>query len=168
VTATEEKSEQDVIEIARVFLSGMLERMDIEAEIAVSEEEDKVVLDVKCDDVERIIGRRGQVVDALQHLVGKVVSKARTERSKPIVVDADGYRAKHIERLQSLAQRMGDKARETGTEVKLNPMSAHDRRIIHMTIAEITGLTTRSDGEGDDRHVVVIPEADAPERARAE
>ncbi len=168
MSATEEKIEKDVTEIAREFLSGMLERMDIDAEIAVSEEEDRVVLDVKCDDVERIIGRRGQLVDALQHLVGKVVAKSRTERSKPIIVDAGGYRAKHIERLQGLAERMADKARESGTEVKLNPMTAHDRRIIHMTIAEIDGLSTRSDGEGEDRHVVVVPDADAPERAQAE
>lgn len=155
-------------ERARELLVGMLERMGIPAEVETREEADKVVLDVKCkseDDVQRIIGRRGQVVDALQHLIGKMLVKgkervekgAERERGKPVVVDAGGYRQRHIERLEGLAARMAEKAKSTGQPVDLSPMPAHDRRVIHMALANIEGVSTKSEGEGDLRHIVVLP-----------
>ena len=155
-------------ERARELLVGMLERMGIPAEVEMREEADKVVLDVKCkseDDVQRIIGRRGQVVDALQHLIGKMLVKGKEkvekgegrERGKPVVVDAGGYRQRHIERLEGLAARMAEKAKTTGQPVDLSPMPAHDRRVIHMALANIEGVSTKSEGEGDLRHIVVLP-----------
>lgn len=150
---------QHAAESARDFLQGVLERMNIHADIDISEQDDKIVLDIDCDDIDRIIGRRGQVIDALQHLVGKVSFRSRAAgRSKPFVVDAGGYRLKHIERLESLADRMGQKAIANGTTIALNPMSAHDRRIVHMALADIDGVSTHSEGEGDDRHVLVVPD----------
>jgi spoIIIJ-associated protein len=132
--------------------------MGVEAEVVVVEEADRVVLDIECEDVERVIGRRGQVVDALQHLVGKVASQGRAaEAGRVIVVDAGGYRAKHVERLQQLAERMSEKALRGGSAVALNPMTAHDRRIVHMRVAEIAGVETRSEGSGEQRHVVIFP-----------
>lgn len=161
MAATEEISESELIDKAREFLEGVLDRMGIEADIDVSEVDDRTVLDVQCDDVDRVIGRRGQVVDALQHLVSKVVAKHRGQaRSKPIVVDAGGYRDAHIERLQGLAERMREKALSSGGEVSLSPMTAHDRRIVHMHLAELGSVSTRSEGEGDDRHIIVVPSAD--------
>jgi spoIIIJ-associated protein len=149
----------DIGKRAHEFLAGVLERMEIQAEISVTELDDKIVLDIDCENVERVIGRRGQVVDALQHLVGKVVSRGRTgRRGKPVVVDAGGYRARHIERLQQLAQRMSEKALKKQSSVSLNPMTPHDRRIVHMQVAEITGVATRSEGTGERRHVVIFPE----------
>jgi spoIIIJ-associated protein len=152
-------NQTDIVESARKFLAGILDRMDIDAEIEIFEEEDKFVLDIKCDNVERIIGRRGQVMDALQHLVGKMSYRDRAmgARSKPIVIDAGGYRDKHIERLESLAERMGTKAIRTQTIIELDPMTPHDRRIVHLALAEMEGVTTRSEGEGDDRRVLVVP-----------
>ncbi|HEU5059279.1 MAG TPA: R3H domain-containing nucleic acid-binding protein [Kofleriaceae bacterium] len=152
------------------LLRGILERMGIAAKVELREEEDKRVLDVVCDaedDLQRVIGRRGQVVDALQHLVGKMLIKGKSEkadkgekadgRGKPIVVDAGGYRQRHIERLEGLAARMAEKAKSTGKPVDLNPMPAHDRRIVHMALANVEGVSTRSEGEGDLRHIVVVP-----------
>jgi spoIIIJ-associated protein len=157
----------DVAEKACDFLVGVLERMGISADIDVHEQEDRIVLEIQTADTDLIIGRKGQVVDALQHLVTKVVYRERAgERGKPLVVDAGGYRDKHIEWLKSLASRMGEKALSTNTIVELSPMSAHDRRIVHMTIAEIPGLSSRSEGEGDDRHVLVVP-GEAPPASTA-
>ena len=150
----------DVAERATDFLQGVLERMGIQADIDVNEAEDKIVLEIQTSDPEMVIGRKGQVVDALQHLVSKVVYRERAgEKGKPIVVDSGGYREKHVQRLQSLAQRMGEKELATQSIVELSPMSAHDRRIVHMAIAAIPGLSSRSEGEGDDRHILVVPEA---------
>jgi spoIIIJ-associated protein len=160
-----ESNTDDLAEKACDFLVGVLERMGISADIDVHEQEDRIVLEIQTPDTDLIIGRKGQVVDALQHLVTKVVYRERAgERGKPLVVDAGGYREKHIEWLRSLAAKMGEKALKTGTIVELSPMSAHDRRIVHMTIAEIPGLSSRSEGEGDDRHVLVVP-GEAPAAA---
>ena len=149
----------NVAEHARQFLEGILERMDIDADVDISEQDDKIILDIDCDNVERVIGRRGQVIDALQHLVGKVSFRDRGgTRGKPIIVDADGYRMKQIDRLEALADRMAKKAIDSGTTVELNPMSPHDRRIVHMALADIEGVSTRSEGEGEDRHILVIPD----------
>ena len=149
---------QEIAENAREFLQGILDRMAMPATIDISEEDDKIILDIQCQNAERIIGRRGQVIDALQHLVGKAVYRERSGvRGKPIVVDAGGYRLKHIERLESLADRMGRKAIKTGTVIELSPMTAHDRRVVHMALANMEGVTTRSEGEGEDRHILVVP-----------
>jgi spoIIIJ-associated protein len=83
------------------------------------------------------------------------------EKGKPFIVDAGGYREKHVQKLQALAARMGEKALKTGTIVELSPMSPHDRRIVHMAISAIPGLSTRSEGEGDDRHILVVPSEQA-------
>jgi spoIIIJ-associated protein len=152
------------------FLDGILVRMGIEADIEVAEFEDRIRLEIQCDDVQRVIGRRGQLVDALQHLVAKRASQlGRGEtRGKPIVVDAGGYREREVERLQALAARMAEKALRHGEPVELSPMTAHDRRIVHMALAETEGVSTHSEGEGESRHVVVVPEGEGERRAPAE
>ncbi|HTR52340.1 MAG TPA: R3H domain-containing nucleic acid-binding protein [Kofleriaceae bacterium] len=155
---------EDVIEKASEFLLGVLERMGISADIDIKDGEDRTVLEIQTTDTELVIGRRGVVIDALQHLVSKAVFKERGERSekvKPLVVDAGGYRDKQVERLRSLAQKMGEKALQTKQVVELQPMSPHDRRIVHMAIAEMPGLSSRSEGEGEDRHILVVPAAAA-------
>jgi len=162
VTTTAER--EDVIEKASEFLLGVLERMGISADIDIKDNEDRTVLEIQTSDTELVIGRRGVVIDALQHLVSKAVFKERGERSektKPLVVDSGGYRDKQVERLRSLAQKMGEKALETKQIVELQPMSPHDRRIVHMAIAEMPGLSSRSEGEGEDRHILVVPAAAA-------
>jgi spoIIIJ-associated protein len=138
VTESISNDTTDVAERATDFLQGVLERMGITADIDVNEGDDKIVLEIQTSDPEVVIGRMGLVVDALQHLVSKVVYRERAgEKGKPIIVDAGGYREKHVLRLQSLAQRMAEKALASQAIVPLSPMSAHDRRIVHMAIAEI-------------------------------
>lgn len=149
---------EDLAEKASEFLLGVLERMGIPADIDIKDDKERTTLEIQTKDSELVIGRRGVVMDALQHLVNKVVYRDRTgERTKPLVVDAGGFRDKQIERLRALGQRMAAKAIETKQIVELQPMTAHDRRIVHMAISEIAGLTTRSEGEGEDRHILIVP-----------
>ena len=151
---------EDLAEKASEFLLGVLERMGISADIDIKDESDKTVLEIQTSDTELVIGRRGVVIDALQHLVNKAVFKERSgEKGKPLVVDAGGFRDKQVERLRGLAQKMAEKALQTKQIVELQPMSPHDRRIVHMAIAEIPGLSSRSEGEGEDRHILVVPAA---------
>jgi len=163
VTNTAER--EDIIEKASEFLLGVLERMGISADIDIKDDADKTTLEIQTQDTETVIGRRGVVIDALQHLVNKAVYRERSsdksEKTKPLVVDAGGYRDKQVERLRSIAQKMGEKALQTKQIVELQPMSPHDRRIVHMAIAEIPGLSSRSEGEGEDRHILVVPAAAA-------
>jgi len=152
---------EDLAEKASDFLLGVLERMGISADIDIKDDSDKTVLEIQTSDTELVIGRRGVVIDALQHLVNKSVYKERRdEKTKPLVVDAGGFRDKQVERLRSLAQKMGEKALQTKQIVELQPMSPHDRRIVHMAIAEMPGLSSRSEGEGEDRHILVVPAAE--------
>ena len=161
MTQTTAEREEDLAEKASEFLLGVLERMGISADIDIKDDTDKTVLEIQTSDTELVIGRRGVVIDALQHLVNKAVFKEkRDEKTKPLVVDAGGFRDKQVERLRSLAQRMGEKALQTKQIVELQPMSPHDRRIVHMAIAEIPGLSSRSEGEGEDRHILVVPAAE--------
>ncbi|MCP4445878.1 MAG: KH domain-containing protein [Myxococcales bacterium] len=158
---SEQTENQNDLSEAINLLEGMLERMNIEAQVEGEEAKDKLLLRIECDaeeQTQRIIGRRGQVVDAFQHLLNKMLSRDREERGKPVIVDAGGYRERHVERLEGLAERSAEKARESGEAVDLNPMSAYDRRIVHMRLAELDGVTTQSEGEGDSRHIVVFPE----------
>jgi spoIIIJ-associated protein len=161
VTEAAAADREDLAEKASEFLLGVLERMGISADIDIKDDTDKTILEIQTKDTELVIGRRGVVMDALQHLVNKVVYRDRAggERTKPLVVDAGGFRDKQIERLRALAQRMGEKALQTKQIVELQPMTPHDRRIVHMAIAEIPGLSSRSEGEGEDRHILVVPAA---------
>ncbi|MBP6632073.1 MAG: KH domain-containing protein [Kofleriaceae bacterium] len=155
---SEATQQVDLAERASEFLMGVLERMGIAADIEVHDENERIILEIQTADTELVIGRRGVVVDSLQHLVNKVVYRERAgEKGKPFIVDAGGYREKQIDRLKALAQKMAEKALQTKAIVELSPMSAHDRRIVHMEISTIAGLTTRSEGEGEDRHILVVP-----------
>ena len=157
--ATESNSNrEDLAEKASEFLLGLLERMGISADIDVKDDNDRTVLEIQTADTELVIGRRGVVIDAIQHLVNKAVFKERsTEKGKPLVVDAGGFRDKQVERLRGIATKMAEKALTTKQIVELQPMSPHDRRIVHMAIAEIEGLSSRSEGEGEDRHILLVP-----------
>ncbi|HEY3801487.1 MAG TPA: R3H domain-containing nucleic acid-binding protein [Kofleriaceae bacterium] len=161
---TQTTDREDLAEKASDFLLGVLERMGISADIDIKDDQDRTVLEIQTADTELVIGRRGVVIDALQHLVNKAVFKERGERTsdkgergKPLIVDAGGFRDKQVERLRSIAQKMATQALETKQIVALQPMTPHDRRIVHMAISEIAGLTTRSEGEGEDRHILVVP-----------
>ena len=115
---------EDLAEKASEFLLGVLERMGISADIDIKDDSDKTVLEIQTKDTELVIGRRGVVMDALQHLVNKVVYRDRTgDRAKPLVVDAGGFRDKQVERLRSIAQKMGEKALQTKQIVELQPMT---------------------------------------------
>jgi spoIIIJ-associated protein len=108
-----------------------------------------------------LIGRRGQTLDALEHLIGRIVSRDEWEHGLRVALDAEGYRQRHQESLEDLARRLADKARVTGRPVTLSPMSARDRRVIHLAVEREAGVSTCSEGEGLFRRVVINPEQGA-------
>jgi spoIIIJ-associated protein len=147
---------------AKQVLADIVGKMGIEADIVVHDEDDRVRLEIDCETPERVVGRRGQVLDALQHLVGKIVFRGRSlgesgAPKKPIVVDADGYRERHAERLRGIAERMAEKVIENGRPMAMDPMTPHDRRIMHIALADNPAVETRSEGEGEARHMLIVP-----------
>jgi spoIIIJ-associated protein len=150
-----------MMEDAANVLRTILTKMGLEAEVVPSENDERITLEIKGPETALVIGKKGQTLDSLQYLVNKIISKKLGEgEGKPISVDAEGYRSRRAESLVELAHKLAEKAKRTGRPVAADPMSAADRRVIHVTLANMAGLTTRSEGEGIYRHLVVIPTGD--------
>lgn len=142
---------------ARDGLCALLERMAMDVQVGVAaQDEEQVELDVRGGDVQHLVGKKGQVLDALQMIVNKIVK--RQNAGALIVVDAGGYRERRTESLVKLAHRVKEEALSSRRVVALNPMSARDRRIIHMTLRDVEGISTRSEGEGLERRLLIVPE----------
>jgi spoIIIJ-associated protein len=143
-------------EDAMEFLSGLVYRMGLSARVTVREDGERVVLDVAGPDAGRAIGKKGMTLDAMQFLVNKVVNRFPDSR-RYIVVDSGDYRDRHDEGLVSLAQREAKRAVDSGRVVTLEPMPARDRRVIHLSLAKFSGISTKSSGEGIGRRIQIIP-----------
>jgi spoIIIJ-associated protein len=122
-----------------------------------SSDGEQIQLSLSGSDSGMIIGRRGQTLDALEHLVNRVVFRDDTEPGGRVSLDVEGYRQRRQESLEQLALRLAAKARETGRFVTLNPMSPRDRRIVHLTLQSDPSVSTRSEGEGQYRRLVIVP-----------
>jgi spoIIIJ-associated protein len=105
-----------------------------------------------------VIGKHGQTIDAIQYLVNAIVWRRQTDARKPVVVDAAGYRARREATLDSLAVRSAERAVSTGRPVELDPMTAVERKVVHVRLKEFPGVTTRSEGTEPNRFVVIEPE----------
>ena len=131
--------------------------MGIEAEVSAFDDGERIILDAHGAESGLIIGKKGATLDALQYLVNRIVSKKPGD-GPGVVVDAEGYRGRREDSLADLARRLAEKAIKSGRPVPVEPMSPHDRRIVHVTLKEHPGVTTESDGEGLFRRVVIYPE----------
>jgi len=151
----------NTMETARDVLASLLTKMGLEAEVIAQENEERITLEVKGPEGALVIGKKGQTLDSLQYLVNKIVAKGRAEgeEGKPIQVDTEGYRGRRAEALVELAKKLAEKAIRTGKPVAADAMSAADRRVIHVALADAEGVTTHSEGEGIYRHLVVVPTA---------
>jgi spoIIIJ-associated protein len=143
-------------EEAQDILDGLLYRMDLDASVDIREDGERVVLDVTGPDAGRAIGRKGQTLDALQFLVNKIVNRFPRGR-RHVIVDSGDYRERHDNGLISMAKRQAKRAVQQGKVITLEPMSARDRRVIHLSLAKFPGVTTKSDGEGLGRRIRIIP-----------
>ena len=144
--------------LSQQLLEELLERMGYSLTVELTVEQERILLNISGDEAEALIGNKGQTLDALQFLLGRMLNRVLPREHTPVVVDSGGYRERRSEALCELALRLGDKAVRTGKIVAVNPMSAHDRRIIHMALREIPGVTTRSEGDGFERRLLIVPE----------
>ena len=151
---------------AVAFLEGLLKILNVEAQVELVSESEKVEINVKSNDTTAIIGKRGVMLDALQTLAGAVANTGRDEYRR-VVVDCENYRDNRENTLTKLAGNLAQKAIRLGKKIKLEPMNPYERRIIHAALSEIEGVKTVSEGKEPNRYIVVIPENLEDENAPA-
>jgi spoIIIJ-associated protein len=145
------------LEFVRKLVKAM--QMDAEVDLAPDDgegSEDEIRLEIEGPDAGRIIGKRGVVLEAIQYLTGRVAHKPGEPR-RHVAVDAEGYRARHEDQLSEMARRLAERVAAEGKVITFDPMSARDRRIVHMALRDMTDVRTESNGEGPDRRVQIIP-----------
>lgn len=154
--------DDNLLFVSRRTVAELLEKMKVSAHIEVrygdmdDEGQRPILVDVQGDDLGVLIGRRAEILNAMQYIVNLIVSK-QAERWVQVVVDVQGYRARHERQLRQMAQRMADQAMKAGRRQTLEPMPASDRRIIHLELRDHPGVTTQSVGEEPARKVTVVP-----------
>jgi len=160
------RSEGDMTaDTAKGILEALLSLMGVAAAVMpgampfVEGEEETttpVAFNIKGDDLGILIGRRGQTLSCLQYIVRLIVGR-QTETWVPIIIDVEGYKQRRYEALQALSLRIAEQVKDKQAPFTLEPMSAYERRIIHLTLAEHPDVTTESIGEGEARRVVIVP-----------
>ncbi|MBE0480470.1 MAG: protein jag [Dehalococcoidia bacterium] len=151
---------QDVAqEVLRTLLNGTGIDADIHVEVKHGGEQSTISLDIEGDDLGILIGRRGETLTALQYLVNLIVSR-QARSYVGVVVDVEGYRKRRYEALRQLARRLADQVRSTGRPVTLEPMSAGERRIIHLELRDNPYVSTQSVGQGDGRKIAIFSKGD--------
>jgi len=148
--------DDDKADQAAEVIVELLDLMAMDVEVEIRENGERIVLNVEGRDAGRVIGKKGQTLDAVQFFVNKVVNRF-PEGRRHIVVDSGDYRDRHDEGLISLARRQAKRAVQNGRVITLEPMCARDRRVIHLSLAKFPGVSTRSDGQGQDRRIQIIP-----------
>ena len=139
----------------RVFLSGLLERMGVKAELEIGPRANGGInVNVSGSGMGAIIGRRGETLDAIQHLTNYAVNRGSDKRLH-ISVDAENYRSKREDSLTKLAKKMADKAIKYKRSMALEPMNSYERHVIHTALQNYEGVTTSSTGVEPNRRVVV-------------
>lgn len=154
VTAT---VDVDLVELGRQTLETMFKNMDIDASITVSEGEDKdIVYRIETDENPVLIGKNGKTLESIQFYIRNLLNIFTDERVI-VLVDIGGYKAQRQKQLEILATKTAKEVARSKVPVKLDPMNAYERRIIHTKLAEWRDVTTRSEGERQNRHLVIEP-----------
>jgi spoIIIJ-associated protein len=146
---------------ARVLLERTLAALGVAGTVTVDETDDEVTATVTGPDLGVLIGRHGQMIDALQYLANAMAHRAVGDGRRRIVVDAAGYRARRFATLESMARRSAEQASATGRPVALEPMSAVERRLVHESLKDDPEVETSSEGAEPHRYVVVLPRRSA-------
>jgi spoIIIJ-associated protein len=143
---------------ARALVARIVGTLGVAAEVEAREEPEAIVITCSGPDVGLLIGRHGQTIDSIQYLLNAVGWRAYGEERKEVTVDAAGYRARRKATLESLALRVADRVRESGEREELEPMTAVERKVVHLSLKDVTGVGTASEGTEPNRYVVVVPE----------
>jgi len=143
---------------ARSLVARIVEAIGVEADVVARDEQEAIVVTCSGPDVGLLIGRHGQTIDAVQYLLNVIAYRAYGDDKRDVVVDAAGYRARRQATLESLADRVAERVLESGEPEELEPMTAVERKVVHLRLKEIAGIGTTSEGTEPNRYVVVVPD----------
>jgi spoIIIJ-associated protein len=144
------------VDRVRAVLERIVDELDVDGSVEVSEEEDEIIGRVDGEDLGLLIGRRGQTIDAVQLLCYRAAFQGRPDR-KRVTVDAAGYRERRRDAVERQADRAAERALKSGNEIELEPMTPSERRVVHQHLKERAGIETFSEGDEPERGVVVAP-----------
>ena len=148
--------EGPVPELAREVVERIVEGIGARCRIDLHEEDDVLVATCTGGNLGLLIGKHGQTIDAIQYLANAIVSRTRPDERRQIVVDASGYRARREATLASIARRSAERAVQFGDRVELEPMTAVERKVVHVALKDYPGVETTSEGTEPNRFVVVM------------
>jgi spoIIIJ-associated protein len=150
------RTDTDAVQAVQAVLEKIVTRIQAEATVTMEHLDDEILYTINGDGSGIFIGKHGQTLEAIQYLLNKI--RLSRYRDLPhIQVDCESYRARHLESIVELANRMSEKAKKRGAPVTTNPLSPGDRRIIHMTLKKDAELTTWSKGTGTLKKVIIAP-----------
>lgn len=147
---------------AEGVLSRLLRGMSLPDKVKIQKDEDgNTVLNIQGPSSGTLIGRHGHTLEALQYLVSKTVQRVTGDERSIVIVDVENYLERQKDKLKELALNLAQKAKETGVEIPMRPMSSKDRRVVHLALKDHEHVTTESRGEGLRRKVVIVPKVKA-------
>jgi spoIIIJ-associated protein len=155
----EEMDPSDPLELLGELLEEIVDAMGLDVEIQVEEADEVLSGFLTGDDVGLFIGRRGQTIDAVQHLAQRIVFRGGVAKAR-VVIDADGYRERRAKQLREDADDAAEEALRLGSAVELDPMPASERRVVHEHLRDRGDVGTHSEGEEPERYLVVSPLGD--------
>jgi len=156
----------DPKELGRDILQRIIDFITTAAKISVEDGSDRILFNVEGGKSAVLIGKHGQTLEAIQHIVEKVINKHNAERVR-VQVDIDGYLEKRRASLKGLAGRLAEKTKRTGKPTMVGKMNAHDRRIVHVALHDDSEVRTQSMGDGFLRKLVIFPKKYSPRNKRS-
>jgi spoIIIJ-associated protein len=152
-----ELDESDLATEARLLLARVVDALGVDGRVDVHEDDAAITLTCSGADVALLIGRHGQTIDAVQYLMNAISHRTHGDERKEVIVDAAGYRDRRRVTLESLAVRTAQQVTTSGERVELDPMTAVERKVVHLKLKEFDGVETVSEGTEPNRYVVVLP-----------
>lgn len=160
VTVKDSKSVSEPAQKAAQLLKGMLDRMNIPAQVDVDETSESIILNIRSSySGGLLIGYRGKTLNSIQYLLNQMMGKDKTN-TRSIEVEFQNYRKRRQQLITRLTQEAVKKANETKSDVAMEPMGALDRKFVHLLLRDDKEVTATSVGEGADRHIVIAPVKD--------
>lgn len=143
------------LEKSKEVLEKLLSLIPVEAKVTVGQAKGKINLNIEGDASGALIGRKGKTLDAIEYIVNRIINNTSDKKIK-IVIDSENYRQRHIDSLNELALKLGEKVKNQKKTLSTPPLNPHDRRIVHLALKSDERLDTKSRGEGLLKKVVVI------------
>jgi spoIIIJ-associated protein len=151
--------ESELAAEARELVQRIVEGIGVSAQVDVDEADEAITVSCVGPDLGMLIGRHGQTIDAIQYLANAAMYRGHSDERKEVVVDAAGYRARRRASLEALAVRSAERALAIAEAVELDPMTAVERKVVHIRLKEFDGVETTSEGTEPNRFVVIRPVA---------